>query len=90
MNTAQGPKVIEFNARFGDPEAMNVLSLLESDLTGIVSRIAEGSLSLSKINFEKKATVWGTLSPKVIRTPPTRVTPFQWGMPVQSSCIMQM
>ena len=35
MNTRNGPMVIEFNARFGDPEAMNVLSLLESDMTEI-------------------------------------------------------
>ena len=44
MNTAQGPKVIEFNARFGDPEAMNVLSLLTSDLSEIVYHITEGTL----------------------------------------------
>ena len=37
MNAAGGPKVIEFNARFGDPEAMNVLTLLSSDLTDAVT-----------------------------------------------------
>jgi phosphoribosylamine--glycine ligase len=57
MNTARGPKVIEFNARFGDPEAMNVLSLLSSDLTDIVVRIAEGSLSVMNVTFEQNATV---------------------------------
>ena len=41
MNTAGGPKVIEFNARFGDPEAMNVLTLLSSDLTDAVTGITE-------------------------------------------------
>ncbi len=64
MNTAEGPKVIEFNARFGDPEAMNVLSLLSSDLTGIVSRIVDGTLSLSNVDFEKKATVCKYLVPE--------------------------
>ena len=57
MNTAQGPKVIEFNARFGDPEAMNVLSLLTSDLSEIVYRITEGTLSPSQVEFASQATV---------------------------------
>jgi phosphoribosylamine--glycine ligase len=57
MNTARGPKVIEFNARFGDPEAMNVLSLLSSDLSDIVTRITEGSLSVTSVTFEQNATV---------------------------------
>ena len=57
MNTARGPKVIEFNARFGDPEAMNVLSLLCSDLSEIVTRITDGTLSAAKVSFAQKATV---------------------------------
>ena len=57
MNTADGPKVIEFNARFGDPEAMNVLSIIESDFTEIVQRIIDGDLSSSDVSFANKATV---------------------------------
>jgi phosphoribosylamine--glycine ligase len=57
MNTANGPKVIEFNARFGDPEAMNVLTLLSSDLTDVVTGITEGTLSASKVAFDHAATV---------------------------------
>lgn len=64
MNTARGPKVIEFNARFGDPEAMNVLSLLSSDLSEIVSRIADGSLASSHVTFEPLATVCKYLVPE--------------------------
>jgi phosphoribosylamine--glycine ligase len=64
MNTARGPKVIEFNARFGDPEAMNVLSLLSSDLSEIVSRISEGSLAASHVTFEPLATVCKYLVPE--------------------------
>jgi phosphoribosylamine--glycine ligase len=64
MNTARGPKVIEFNARFGDPEAMNVLSLLSSDLSEIVCRIADESLALSHVTFEPLATVCKYLVPK--------------------------
>jgi len=64
MNTASGPKVIEFNARFGDPEAMNVLSLLESDLTEIVGKIADGTLGFADVSFERKATVCKYLVPE--------------------------
>lgn len=63
MNTRDGPKVIEFNARFGDPEAMNVLSLLESDFAGIVGRIIEGDLAPSHVRFANKATVCKYLVP---------------------------
>ncbi|GAB6286053.1 MAG: phosphoribosylamine--glycine ligase [Methanoregula sp.] len=63
MNTADGPKVIEFNARFGDPEAMNVLTLLSSDLSDIVTRITEGSLSRGQVSFKREATVCKYLVP---------------------------
>jgi phosphoribosylamine--glycine ligase len=64
MNTAQGPKVIEFNARFGDPEAMNVLTLLTSDLTEIVHHITEGTLLPSHVSFDTQATVCKYLVPE--------------------------
>ena len=73
MLTNDGPRVIEFNARFGDPEAMNVLSILSSSFTDICSGIASGRLSVHKVAFEEKATVckyvvpegYGTDEPKV-------------------------
>ena len=64
MNTANGPKVIEFNARFGDPEAMNVLSLLTSDLSEIMVRITSGTLNSAHVTFEKNATVCKYLVPE--------------------------
>ncbi|MCX6684983.1 MAG: phosphoribosylamine--glycine ligase [Methanoregula sp.] len=64
MNTAQGPKVIEFNARFGDPEAMNVLSLLTSDLSDIVVNLTRGSLSAANVTFDRKATVCKYIVPE--------------------------
>jgi phosphoribosylamine--glycine ligase len=64
MNTAEGPKVIEFNARFGDPEAMNVLTLLCSDMTKVITGIAEGTLSASNVAFECAATVCKYLVPE--------------------------
>lgn len=64
MNTSEGPKVIEFNARFGDPEAMNLLTLLSSDFCEIVRKIGEGTLSQSDVTFENKATVCKYLVPE--------------------------
>ena len=57
MNTKTGPKVIEFNARFGDPEAMNVLTILNSDFLTIAEHIIKGTLSSADVSFENKATV---------------------------------
>lgn len=57
MLTKDGPKVIEFNARFGDPEAMNVLSLLDSDFAKICEHMASGGLSDNEVSFKRKASV---------------------------------
>ena len=51
MNTRDGPRIIEFNARFGDPEAMNVLSIISSSFTDVCTGIADGNLSLNKVAF---------------------------------------
>lgn len=64
MNTATGPKVIEFNARFGDPEAMNVLTLLESDLVTITEHIVAGTLAPEDVGFRHEATVCKYLVPE--------------------------
>ncbi len=55
MLCRDGPKLIEYNARFGDPEAMNVLSLLQSNFVDICEGIVDGNLKGAK--FEDKATV---------------------------------
>lgn len=57
MATANGVKLIEYNARFGDPEAMNVLSLLDSDFIAICNGIADGTLENVDVKFKNKATV---------------------------------
>ena len=54
--TADGVKVIEYNARFGDPEAMNVLSTLKTSMVEIAEGIVNGSLP-EKGEFEPVATV---------------------------------
>ena len=55
--TKKGVKLVEYNARFGDPEAMNVLPLLKTDLVGICHAIITQELNRIKIEFGKKATV---------------------------------
>jgi phosphoribosylamine--glycine ligase len=57
MATESGVKLIEYNARFGDPEAMNVLSLLDSDFIEICNGITDGTLENLDVKFQNKATV---------------------------------
>lgn len=57
MVTNDGIKVIEYNARFGDPEAMNVFSLLQSDFVEICIGIATSTLNECNVTFSNKATV---------------------------------
>ncbi|MEW6335286.1 MAG: phosphoribosylamine--glycine ligase [Thermodesulfobacteriota bacterium] len=69
MITASGVKLIEYNARFGDPEAMNILPLLQTDFIDVCRAIIEGTLDRLEIAFEKKATVC------------KYVVPFGYGLP---------
>ena len=57
MVTATGVKLIEYNARLGDPEAMNVLSLLQSDFLTICQGIVDGTLDRVDVRFANLATV---------------------------------
>ncbi|MBO4764026.1 MAG: phosphoribosylamine--glycine ligase, partial [Candidatus Methanomethylophilaceae archaeon] len=63
MLTVDGPKIIEFNARFGDPEAMNVLSILDSNFETVCLQIADGNLK-DEVKFAPKATVCKYAVPK--------------------------
>ncbi len=51
------PKVLEFNVRFGDPEAQTVLTRLETDLIDIIDSIIEGKLEQQEIKWSDKNTV---------------------------------
>jgi phosphoribosylamine--glycine ligase len=55
MLTEQGPKVIEYNCRFGDPEAQAVLSLLESDLLTILEAVEAETLTEDMVRFRPGA-----------------------------------
>jgi len=52
MLTAEGPMVLEYNCRFGDPETQVLLPLLQSDLFVILSQCAEGKLLESSIQWK--------------------------------------
>ncbi len=78
MKTDSGIKVIEFNARFGDPEAMNVLSVLSTSMDEICQGIIDGNLE--QVQFENKATVCvyvvpeGYPGPDVVKDSPLDVS----------------
>ncbi|MFH0776238.1 MAG: phosphoribosylamine--glycine ligase [Patescibacteria group bacterium] len=62
--TKNGIKLIEYNARFGDPEAMNVFPILKTDFIEVCRKVAEGKLAELPLEFEKKATVVKYLVPE--------------------------
>lgn len=64
MLTKDGPKIIEINARFGDPEAMNVLTVLESSFADLVKAMATGKLKENMAVFAEKSTVCKYVVPK--------------------------
>lgn len=55
--TSKGVRLIEYNARFGDPEAMNVLPILKTNFVEICESIINGDLDKIDVQFDKKATV---------------------------------
>ena len=62
MATGDGVKLIEYNARFGDPEAMNLLTLLDSDFASVCMSMANGSLV--DVKFRNEASVCKYVVPK--------------------------
>ncbi|WP_254768111.1 phosphoribosylamine--glycine ligase [Salinilacihabitans rarus] len=70
MLTAEGPKVVEFNARFGDPEAMNTLPVLETDFLDVLVAAREGD-PLPEPEFAPMATVCKYAVPEGYPTDPT-------------------
>ncbi len=61
--TAHGVRVIEFNVRLGDPEAINMMALLETDAPAFLSDLADGLLQKDKAIFNPKASVSKYLVP---------------------------
>jgi phosphoribosylamine--glycine ligase len=57
MLTAEGPKVIEFNVRFGDPEAQVVLPAIADDIAGVLMSAASGELEATRLNAKPEPHV---------------------------------
>jgi len=70
--TSKGVKLIEYNARFGDPEAMNVLSLLDTDFIDVCLAITSGTLKNIDVNFLHMASVCKYAVPKGYPDKPTK------------------
>ncbi len=64
MITADGPKVIEYNCRFGDPETQVVLPLLESDLLTVMRAVTEERLAETEVKFSEKSAACVVLASK--------------------------
>lgn len=75
MITKNGPKIVEFNVRFGDPEAMNVLSLLDSSFLDICYDIIYGNLKKDRIIFQKLSTVCVYFAPEGYPSNPLKNEP---------------
>jgi len=57
MMTKEGPKALEFNARFGDPETQAIMPRLESDLVDLMMRSIEGRLENYSLNWDRRPCV---------------------------------
>jgi len=77
MNTEKGVYLVEYNSRFGDPEALNVLALLETPLTEVGFGVAEGSLP--ETSFAREATVCVYITPEGYPVNPLRDQPIVVG-----------
>ena len=64
MLTKDGLRVIEYNARFGDPEVMNVLPLMQADFVEVCKAIVDGTLDKLTVRFRHQATVCKYVVPK--------------------------
>ena len=77
--TKNGVKLIEYNVRLGDPEAMNALSILETDYVDICKAMIDGTLDELDIKFSNKATVCKYAVPEGYPTNPTKGVEFKIG-----------
>jgi phosphoribosylamine--glycine ligase len=88
MLTGQGLRLIEYNARFGDPEAMNVLPLLETNFLSICEAITSGHLGRMQVTFKKKATVCKYVVPNGYPLDPRRDVAIDMNrIPESSDCL---
>ncbi|MDP7158826.1 MAG: phosphoribosylamine--glycine ligase [SAR324 cluster bacterium] len=79
MITAGGPKVVEFNVRFGDPEAQVVLPLLQTDLVEIIDAILDQRLDALDLQWSEQASLCVVAAAEGYPGPPVKGTPI--GLP---------
>jgi phosphoribosylamine--glycine ligase len=72
MITRRGIRLIEYNARFGDPEALNVLPILKTDLVDVCEAIIAGTLDRVRVEFAPLATVCKYVVPEGYPDKPVR------------------
>lgn len=72
MATADGVRLLEYNARLGDPEAMNLIPLLETNFLDLCVAISNGTLDSVQVEFRKQASVCKYLVPEGYPTNPKR------------------
>jgi phosphoribosylamine--glycine ligase len=77
MVTNSGIKLIEFNVRLGDPEALNLMAILGIDATIVFHQIATGRLDCEGVQFQKKASVSKYLVPNAYPDPIAQPFPFR-------------
>ena len=79
MMTAQGPKVVEFNARLGDPETQALMHRMESDFVEPLFAAAQGSLDETPLDWKADPSVCVVLAAEVTRDRCGRATQ-SWGL----------
>jgi phosphoribosylamine---glycine ligase len=72
MLTRKGVRLLEYNARLGDPEAMNVIGLLDSNFLDVCQRIVSGGLAKEHVRFKDQASVCKYVVPKNYPANPVR------------------
>jgi phosphoribosylamine--glycine ligase len=72
MITARGPRVLEFNVRFGDPEAQALLMRLEDDLLPVLASGAAGAFAARRLRFRKEAAACVVLASRGYPEQPVR------------------
>jgi phosphoribosylamine--glycine ligase len=77
MLTEAGPKVLEFNARFGDPETQVIMARMRSDVVPILKATAEGNLKDARIEWAKEPAVCVVLCAKGYPDSPETGTPIE-------------
>lgn len=73
--TKDGVRLVEYNARFGDPESLNVFSVLASDFVDICKAILEGTLKKMEVEFYEQATVCKYIVPEGYPLKPVKDVP---------------